>query len=254
MSAVDERLAGALLLPILSSGLIVVMFVTYLFLHRHNLKISSILPQADANRSQKTSSAPHLLFKRPACWLAIKNRNLRAVQSALALHNPTPCSWVEGLSGGGERKLFVSPPVCGWILVIGPALPDPADDVDVCFRFLLELSRQFGQVQFFNANGMLNEHAWVQADSGRILRGYAWAGKTLWNQGAMTRAELALRMKCYNYGETLDDIVFAQAETGFNNCDKVHLLAARWSVDPENIDEQLLEREWGVVGAPTRRF
>ncbi len=127
------------------------------------------------------------------------------MQSALALHNPKPCLWSEGLSGDGEQKLFVSPPVSGWILVIGPALPDPSDDVDVCFRFLLELSRKVGQVQFFNANSMLNEHAWVRADAGRIVRGYAWAGKTLWNQGAATQAERDLGMKCYDYTEATGD-------------------------------------------------
>src|SRR5258708_5971459 len=36
------------------------------------------------------------IFRRPACWLAVKSRNLAAVQSVLGLHNPKPCSWTEG--------------------------------------------------------------------------------------------------------------------------------------------------------------
>ena len=177
-----------------------------------------------------------------------------AVQSALALHNPKPCSWLEGLSGEGEQKLFVSPPVFGWILVMGPALPDPSDDVDACFRLLMELSRRLGQVQFFSANGMLNQHAWVQAESGHIVRGYAWAGQTLWNQGDRTQAERDLKMKCYEYAELADGLEFGSAKSGVDNSEKVHLLAARWSVDPETIDEGLLERQWGIVGEPSRRF
>src|SRR5262249_33719123 len=120
-------------------------------------------------------------FRRPACWLAVKNRNVLAVQSALGLHNPKPCSWVEGLAG--EEKLFIAPPVKGWILVTGSRLPDPSEDVDACFRFVLELSRKLGQVQFFCANRVLQHHAWIKVERGLVLRAYAWAGKTVWQQG-----------------------------------------------------------------------
>src|SRR5262245_45333363 len=50
-------------------------------------------------------------LSRPAAWLAIRSRNLHAVQSALGLHHTKPCSWTEGLAG--EEKLFIAPPVKG---------------------------------------------------------------------------------------------------------------------------------------------
>src|SRR6185437_10102915 len=99
-------------------------------------------------------------LKRPECWLAVKSRNLAAVQAALGLHNSKPCSWVEGLLGSGDQMLFISPPISGWILVIGSALPNPSDDVDCCFRFLMDLSHKVGQVQYFSASTVLNHHAW----------------------------------------------------------------------------------------------
>src|SRR5215467_13300116 len=114
------------------------------------------------------------LLGRPGRWLAIKSHNLRTVQSALGLHNPKPCSWLEGLAA--DEKLFIAPPVKGWILVIGSGLPDPSEDVDVCFRFLLDISRKLGQVQFFSASPILHHHAWVRADRGHVQRAYAWAG------------------------------------------------------------------------------
>src|ERR1041385_7685818 len=91
--------------------------------------------------------APQAVWRRPGCWLAIRSRSLAAVQEALELNNAKPCSWSEGLSGEGQ--LFISPPVNGWVFVVGAGLPDPGEDVDVCFRFLVELSRRVGQVQFF---------------------------------------------------------------------------------------------------------
>jgi hypothetical protein len=256
MAAPDHKVIAGMLMLMLSFVAVLGIFFVYLVLRWRYVRV----PKPAETRSLDELAAelavkgPRFGLKRPNCWLAIQNRDLLAVQAALALHNPKPCSWSEGLSGDGELKLFVSPPVAGWILVMGPALPDPGEDVDVCFRFLLELSRRVGQVQFFNENGMLNEHAWVRADSGRILRGYAWSGKTLWNQGAVTQAEVELGMKCYDYTEPAEPTPFALGEPGINNADKVHLLASRWSVDPDTIDDRLIEQELGIVGQPSRWF
>src|SRR5215469_16098931 len=112
--------------------------------------------------------------QRPTTWLAVRSRNVHAVQVALGLNNVQPCTWLEGLSG--DEKLFIAPPVKGWVLIIGSGLPDPADDVDVCFRFLTHLSQKLGHVQYFKANRVLGHHAWVRVESGRVTRGYAWAG------------------------------------------------------------------------------
>ena len=253
----DHRLIATLLMSVFSFVLVMGVFLVYLVLRWRHLK-SHEAPQKLAGMPPLSLESPpgfhHLALKRPNCWLAIKNRNLLAVQSALALHNPKPCPCLEGLSGEAERKLFVSPPISGWVLVIGSALPDPSEDVDACFRFLLEMSRKVGHVQYFLANSMLNYHAWVQAESGHIVRGYAWAGKTLWSQGSMTPAECDLGMRCFDYADPADVPQFGAHDPSCSNSDKVHLLAARWSVDPEDLDERLIEHEWGIVGEPPRLF
>ncbi|HWF18382.1 MAG TPA: hypothetical protein VG754_03910 [Verrucomicrobiae bacterium] len=253
----DHRLIATLLLSVFSFVLVMGGFSVYMVLRWRHLRGSHI-PQGIIKVPPLQSESPpgfrHFALKRPNCWLAIKNRNLLAVQSALAVHNAKPCSCLEGLSGDGEQKLFISPPISGWILVIGSALPDPCEDVDACFRFLLEVSRKLGHVQFFFANAMLNYHAWAQADGGHINRGYAWAGRTLWTQGAMTSAESDLGMRCFDYSDPADVPTFSAPDASCNNSDKVHLLAARWSVDPEDLDERLIEHEWGIVGEPSRLF
>jgi len=104
----------------------------------------------------------------------------------------------EGLSAAQERKLFISPAINGWVLVIGSHLPDPSDDIDHCFRFLSELSRKVGQVQFFSVNRAVNHHAWVQLQHGQVQRAYAWAGKTIG-----TRAARALRKWNLDCGATI---------------------------------------------------
>jgi len=154
----------------------------------------------------------------------------------------------------GDEKLFIAPPVKGWILVVGSGLPDPSEDVDACFRFVLALSRKLGQVQLFSASRVLQYHAWVKTERGRIVRAYAWAGKTVWQQGTRTAAEKDLDLKCFDYAEPAERVSFNQPEVAAVNVDKVPLLAARWSLDPGHIDGHFLENEQGVAGEPSRKY
>jgi len=148
----------------------------------------------------------------------------------LRLHQPTPCSWEEGLIEAREDKLFISPSISGWVVVVGSGLPGPFEDVDKCFRFLLRLSRKLGQVQFFSASRVLNQHAWVLMERGRVYRAYAWGGETLWNQGQLTAAEKELDLRCFDYGSEQD--LFSLKEELAANAERVGQLAARWSLDP----------------------
>lgn len=193
-------------------------------------------------------------LRRADCWLAIKHSDLDVIQQALALHNSKPCTLMEGWLGQGRRTLFLSPPISGWVLVMGEALPNPAEDVDVCFRFLLELSRKLGQVQFFQANTVLNQHAWVKVFDGTVIRAYAWAGQTHWNQGLKTEAEFALNLRTHGYGDSEGNASLLSAAGSSTEAEKIHLLAARWSLDPDSIDDRLWLREWGIVGEPSRPF
>lgn len=240
-----------LLLLLLSIALSMGMSIIRLLVRR--TRRSAALPKPESSVRTETFCPLErtCIFRRPGCWLAIKANNLRAVQSALALHNPKPCSWIQGLAG--DEKLFIAPPVKGWVLVFGSGLPDPSEDVDACFRFVLDLSRKLGQVQFFSVSRVLHYHAWVKADSGKVLRAYAWAGHTLWRQGHLTQAESDLGLKCFDYSESLER-TFNGVDVIGANADKVPLLAARWSLDPARIDERFLQTEPGIAGEPSRRY
>jgi hypothetical protein len=126
--------------------------------------------------------------------------------------------------------------------------------VDATFRFLTALSRKLGHVQFFTANRVLGHHAWARLEAGRVVRAYAWAGKTLWNQGIKTRAELELSLKCFRYFETPDRPSYGQPDVIAMNTEKVPLLAARWSLDPAAIDERLFEQSRGIAGELPRLY
>ncbi|MBU6409984.1 MAG: hypothetical protein KGR98_06315, partial [Verrucomicrobia bacterium] len=143
----------------------------------------------------------------------------------------------------GDHEFFISPRLNGWVIVKGLGVPNPGENVDVCFHFLTGLSRKLGHVQFFHAETGGYHHAWARLDDGYVTRAYAWAGGTVWRQGDRTVAETELRMKCFDYGEE----TFAE-KTVMANCDKVPLLAARWSLDPARI--RMLKTMNGIAGVP----
>jgi hypothetical protein len=214
---------------------------------RWNTQPTIVLPPSPLSFDKSATN----FLNRPTSWLAVKGRHVQAVQAALGLRKIKPCSWIEGLAG--EQQFFIAPPLNGWILVFGTGLPDPSDDVDKCFHFLARLSREAGHVQFFVANRALQHHGWVRAEDGRIKRAYAWAGKTLWKQGQRTPAEKELDMRCFDYTEAGSPGIFENADSVSTNVDRVPLLAARWSLDPASVNQEILDQACGIVGEPSRR-
>jgi hypothetical protein len=185
-------------------------------------------------------------FEQPARWLAVRAANARVVQAALNLHRPTACSWEKGLAEAREDKLFICPPMAGWVLVVGSGLPEALEDPDRCYHFLRALSRKLGHVQFFSVSRAVNHHCWALLERGRVFRAYAWAGETLWNQGRLTAAEKEMSMRCFDYAVEQNPLGIGEAMAA--NCEKVNSLAGRWSIDPGAISPEMW-RGQGIVGA-----
>jgi hypothetical protein len=225
-----------LMAHLLALGVACFIFVWMIFLHRRVRKFEEIA----AHVPKQISTAP-VFPRRPTTWLAIRSVNPEAIQAALGLSRSVPCSWSEGMAGGHE--FFISPRVNGWVIVTGLALPTPDDDVDACFLFLTALSRKLGHVQYFHAEKFTHHHAWARVDDGCVTRAYAWAGETVWNQGAKTMPEIELGLQCFVYGDNS-----ATNEIAEMNFEKVAGLAARWSFDPATVDEHLLNQASGTSG------
>ena len=212
-----------------------VIFGVIVFLHRRARKIKTVAPVSPSILFQKIPN------NRPRTWAAIRAATPATVQRALGLNRSMPCSWSEGMTG--EHDFFISQRINGWVIVTGAGLPNPSDDVDGCFLFLIALSRKLGHVQFFHSEIFSHHHAWARLDDGYVTRAYAWAGETVWNQGEKTALEMELKMKCFNYGEDVFSEKILQA-----NCDKVSLLAARWSMDPARVSSRASKVANGIAG------
>ena len=92
------------------------------------------------------------------------------------------------------------------------------------------------------------------AEFGRIVRAYAWAGATVWNQGVKTTAERTLGVKCFGYGEITTTDEWTVAEFLVPNVEKVPQIARRWSLDPAEIDLRTLASAQGIAGQHSRRY
>ncbi len=249
----DQKIAVVVFFMLLMLGFILFIGIFFIWLATRQARARRFAglaghPAARFGYGPAQLRLPTALFDSPCRWLAIRGSDPLTVVAALDLHNPADCSWAEGMAEARARKLFISPPIGEWVLVVGPGLPDPAEDVDRCFHLLTRLSRKLGEVQFFSLNRVLSHHAWARLETGRVRRAYAWAGQTLWNQGEMTRAENELVMKCFQYTETSQQTDFSRPAPVNFNAEKVPLLAARWSLDPMLIDEQRFSSRRGIVG------
>ncbi|MDN3260772.1 hypothetical protein QWJ26_13290 [Streptomyces sp. CSDS2] len=124
-------------------------------------------------------------------WVAIPTGDQAGVMAALGLARPVPVTFAEaeavveeaGHAGaeddpGGCARVYVSPELDGWTLVIGPWCDssDRERSGDV-LRLCIELSSRYGAAQayFFGAQG--DGSAWLVAEKGAVVRRYCETGE-----------------------------------------------------------------------------
>ena len=210
----------------LALGVAVMVFGWMIFLQRRNRAAELLHNSGEGIFPRQTAAVI-----RPSTWLAIRSPEPQTIRALLPEKN----------------GFFISPRNDGWVIVSGPGLPDPGDDVDACHLFLTTLSRELGSVQFFHAEIISSHHAWARLDAGCVIRAYAWADKTIWNQGTKTITEESLGLNCPGYGEGFSAGFWAAKENALANVKKIPLLAARWSLDPN-----ILHRADGIIGESSR--
>lgn len=139
-------------------------------------------------------------------WFAVKATDPASVLDALEFREVTPANWASGLaaaygdSQSTDRWIFVSPPIGGWVLVIGGWLPYPTIEThhDIGRRFDVLFSRlmeRFDDAQFFGSHRVVDFVAWARALKGKPMRIFAWSGSegaVLANAGEQTPEEAKL--------------------------------------------------------------
>jgi hypothetical protein len=134
-------------------------------------------------------------------WFAVKAADPASVLDVLEFGERTPANWASGLATVyGDQWVFASPPVSGWILVVGLSLPYPTNEIhhDIGKRFDVLFSRlmqRFDDVQFFGSHRVSDFVTWARAVNGEPMRIFAWSGsngEVLANFGEQTPEEAKL--------------------------------------------------------------
>jgi hypothetical protein len=135
-------------------------------------------------------------------WIALKTSDPLAVIDALELEAAKPANWDSGLPAAykTESRVFVSPPLSGWILVVGNSLPYPTnqshDDNGRKFDAMFaRLMKQFDDVQLYGSHRAVDFVTWARALNGKPVRIFSWTGSegvVLQNVGEQTPDEARL--------------------------------------------------------------
>ena len=144
-------------------------------------------------------------FGSDMAWIAVKTSDPMAVLRALGIASVKPANWNSGIGTVydarlGERHVFVSPSVGGWVFVVSQALPHPhgRSFADKCTPLLTQLSEQLGEVQYFASYPDLDLFAWAKLSAGRIVRAFGTGDEGIvWQRGRTTREERTLGLSLF---------------------------------------------------------
>lgn len=189
-------------------------------------------------------------------WLAVRSDDPLELVEALGLEQPAACNWNSGIGAVyddwlGATRIFVSPPVDGWVFAVGLALPHPLGGgfADKCTPLLVSLGGRFSEAQYFFSYPPIDYYAWAKVKDGRLVRAFAVSDEGIvWNKGRASREERSLGLKLFELrgvrgrkGDAGGEMILHPTE------DHVLRLASRWSIDPTILNEEHAHAGLGFI-------
>lgn len=207
-----------------------------------------------APRNSSNPDAPQS-FGYKCQWLAIRGDDPSKVAQALGLTEVQQCSWERGIALAYEGRMFVTPPINGWILAPCFSLPEAGskDHPDLATPFLQEIGKHFHEVQYFGTHRVVEYHAWARVLDGAVVRAYAYVGErgeTLWDVGARTAEEAELGVTFFDERspEAQDDAYWERKDLTYPDEEYVMRIAGKWSINPEDLESMGLPPSTGLLG------
>lgn len=227
-------------------------------------------------------------------WFAVQSEDAALVARVLGLEAVQVANWKSGVKAAFTSdpyaespliRVFVTPPLDGWVLVVGASLPYPVQSegsnaglAQIARRFdalMLRLASHFDEVQHFASHRVSSFVSWTRRTE-RTYRSFTYGdGWVYINRGAQTTAERELGLSDLTgmdlgaSTEALSNrLAEEQAQTdalqasgmspkeatqrvGRNampNETHVTDLAGRWSIDPTGIADRFQEKSTGLLG------
>ena len=183
-------------------------------------------------------------------WYAVKNETPHSVIEKLKLNVLSQANWESGVPMAHEtsitsplsNKIFVSPCLDGYVLIIGIYPLTHGDNEIVKSHASL-----FDELQFFASHRVVDYYCWAKYQSHNLVRAYAYEGdinEVSWNEGAITAEELALGFDRFpkKEAELGEDVVFPNEED-------VLYIAKAWGIDPK-FENHSYEKSLGYICRP----
>ncbi len=195
---------------------------------------------AQGPRAAVSGRAPSMPvgFGRKCMWLAVRGTDLQAVVEELALTDCRPASWSEGVAAGYDgtkSTVFVTPPLDGWVLVMGTQEPLPNPGL------LARLSTRFGEAQHFATHRGASAGGWSRAIGGDVQRRVEFSDGVLdVAEGTLSEIEqrIGLRGGSQVENRAADDDSETSKEQVFLDEEEVLRVAGAWSLDPSTLDSR----------------
>lgn len=174
-------------------------------------------------------------------WITVRSQVIEEVVDSIGLVHPTPANWQEGIeSAYVGKKVFVAPPINGWIAIVGFGTGDftHPDPVSLSMRRIESASKRFQSSCSFATQRVIEYHHWMRAEDGRVTRCFAYLGErgeTISNAGPVTSAERTLR-----FGNQPPD-------QWVPNEDDVMKIAGAWSYDPSKLNSSSYPATLGFI-------
>lgn len=159
-------------------------------------------------------------------WLAIPCDSPDKAIEWLGLGEPVPANWSTGLpQAGSDGRVFVSPCLDGFVLVIGLL------EMEYERPVLDSWAQKAPELQYFATHRVCESHCWVKYLGHQLIRAYAFTGESgqvTWDEGDMTAEEKALGFQNLPRG----DMAEWNDDTRPPNEMDVLAIAAQWGIDP----------------------
>lgn len=194
-------------------------------------------------------------FGYKTCWLAVYSNSAEDVLASLPLSNLARANWRTGLAAAYQQRVFVTPSIDEWVLIVSPALPQLGEVSDQkSWNSMMQiLSHAHEEVQYFGSHRVVGYCAWARYIDGEENRAFAYLGEsieTLINREPRTPGEIELGYEYFDErsSDAITDLYWERDDLCFPDEEHVLEIAGHWSVNPSMIEELKLPPSVGWVG------
>ncbi len=190
-------------------------------------------------------------------WIAVRANNKDKIAQILELENVRPANWNSGIREAYGSKVFITPQIGDWTLIVGYGLMVGAavtesDESNWHKNQINKLSKVFGEAQFFATHRVTEYHTWGKSIDGEIKRYYSYLGEKGENElieGIPTPIEDKFNLINTFSEEANDEKYWEREDIVIPDEDLVMKIASGWSVDPTWLEERTdIKYELGLLG------